>query len=77
MEDAELAVRIAQEKGERGLASTAKLWIVLQRANDGAAMAIDVRHALAEVVATGNVRSGFTRTVIERAEAWLGQVRDA
>jgi serine/threonine protein kinase/tetratricopeptide (TPR) repeat protein len=77
MLDAERSARIAQEKGERGLFSTAKLWIALQKANGGAATSNDVQKALADVVATGNVKSGFTSTVIERAEAWLQQTRIA
>ena len=75
MHDAELAAKLALEKGERGLASTANLWIVLQRTAEGEAKKCDVENAVADVVATGNVRSGFTRTVLERAEAWLAQAQ--
>lgn len=75
MHDAEIAAQLAHDKAERRIASTARLWMALQRVRDRSGTTNDVEQALAEVMATGNVRSGFTRTVIERAQAWLLQER--
>jgi len=76
MENANRAIVIAENHNEKGLSRTANLWIVVQRAQRGLVEALDVRRALAEVTISGNVRSGFTRAIIERAETWLDQVRE-
>lgn len=77
MADALRAMEVAELHNEKGLLCTAHLWIVVQRAMRGGAGETDVSQALARVAAAGNVRSGFTRAIIERAETWLRQVREA
>lgn len=76
MDTASLAAKVAAEVNESGMAATAHLWLVLQRAIQGLASESDLVNALSAVAASGNVRGGFTRTVVERAEIWLaGQNR--
>ena len=77
MENATRAIAIAENHNEKGLSRTANLWIVVQRAQRGFAEALDVRQALAEVTIAGNVRSGFTRAIMERAETWLCNVHES
>ncbi len=71
METAHCAIEVAEAHNEKRLLSTAKLWIAVQRAHQGTAAEDDVRRALAEVTVAGNVRGGFTKAIIEKAEAWL------
>lgn len=76
IEDAKRAMLVAAEKGERGVAAAANLWIVLQQVDVRGNEAFrNVEDALAEVITLGNVRGGVTRAIIERAEAWLAQKR--
>lgn len=71
MHDADASRQFAEKQGDRRIACTAKLWIVLHRAKDGHATKLDVEETLAELVTVGNTWSGFTKTMIERARVWL------
>lgn len=77
MENASRAMVIAENHNEKGLSRTANLWIIYQRAQRGLAVELDVRRALSEVAIAGNVRSGFTRAIIEQAEMWLRQMQES
>ena len=76
--NAKRSMSIAAEMGERGTGAVANLWIVLHQVDMNEKHAVQkVEDALAAVIVLGNVRGGVTRAVIERAEAWLAQMRAA
>lgn len=71
LRDAATAIEVADQIGELGWSRAAKLWGVLHHAAHGNASADDIKIALSQVEALGNVRGGFTKTVVDRAKQWL------
>jgi tetratricopeptide (TPR) repeat protein len=62
---------LAAQQGERGFTYAAELWLSLERARAGIAAESEVNAALANLVAAGNTRGAFIKTLMERAQSWL------
>lgn len=75
IEDAIRARDAAESRGEQGLSRIADLWRILHRARHGLATEAEVKSALDAAQAAGNTRGGFSRTIMDRAAAWLSEPR--
>jgi eukaryotic-like serine/threonine-protein kinase len=71
-DDARAARSVAEEHGERGFVVTAALWEVLHLAQQGRATKDELLLAMADVERAGISQRALTRSLLNRAEGWLG-----